>query len=85
MEFRSNSATAIAQRRQPRMNWHDLGPGHGVLEIDYGPSNEVEKSEPPASLELELLVWWGGGEPSRAVWIWSQTGRVAGWADVGEA
>jgi hypothetical protein len=67
------------------MRWFQLGRGHGVIELDYSPSNEGEKSEPPARLELELLVWWGGGEPSRAVWIWSQTGRVAGWAVVGEA
>jgi hypothetical protein len=63
------------------MHWHHLGPGHGVLEIDYGPTSEVAKGEP----ELELVVYWGGGEPTRAVWLWSQSGAIAAWAVVGEA
>ena len=63
------------------MRWHHLGPGEGVLEIDYDASNEVAKAE----LELELAVYWGGGEPTRAVWLWSQSGAIAGWAAVGEA
>lgn len=44
----------------------------------------VELSGPP-TLELELLVFWGGGEPTRAVWLWSQTGELAAWAAVGVA
>jgi hypothetical protein len=60
------------------MNWHDLEPGHGVLELPERPGRD--------RLELELHVYWGdGGEPTRAVWLWSQTGRVAGWAAAGEA
>lgn len=51
------------------MRWHDLPLDHGVLELP-GPG-------------LQLLVWWGGGVPTRAVWRWS--GRVASWAAVGEA
>jgi hypothetical protein len=64
------------------MTWWTLGLGCGVLEIDYRPSIAVGKSEPPA--EFELLVYWGDGQ-TRAVWLWSQSGRVAGWAAVGEA
>lgn len=67
----------------PPMTWWTIGPGCGVLEIDYRPTIAVGKSEPPA--ELELRVYWGGGEPTRAVWLWSQTGRVMGWAGVGVA
>lgn len=55
------------------MRWHHLGPGHGVLELPG-----------PDRFALELLVWWGGGA-LRAAWCWSQTGRVAAWALVGEA
>jgi hypothetical protein len=47
--------------------------------------DRVIRAASPPPLELELHVYWGGGEPSRAVWLWSQTGRVAGWAAVGEA
>ena len=61
----------------PRMNWHDLDPDCGVLQIPPALGRDRE--------ELELRIWWGGGEPTRAVWLWSQTGRVAGWAAVGEA
>jgi len=67
------------------MHWFHLGPGHCVFELDYRASNEVGKGEVPAGGDLELLVWWGGGEPTRAAWVWSQTGRVMGWAGVGEA
>jgi hypothetical protein len=67
------------------MTWWTIGPGCGVLEIDYRASIAVEKSEVAPALELELLVYWGGGEPTRAVWLLSQTGRVMGWAGVGEA
>jgi hypothetical protein len=56
------------------MCWHYLSLGHGVLELPG-----------PDRLELELAVYWGPGEPTRAVWLWSQTGTIAGWAAVGEA
>ncbi len=56
------------------MCWWTLGFGHGVLELPG-----------PWLLEMELLVWWGGGEPTRAAWVWSQTGAVASWASVGRA
>ena len=59
-----------------------------MLELDYvsnvSATIAVGKLEVIA-LNLELLVFWGGGEPTRAVWFWSQTGRVMGWAAVGEA
>jgi hypothetical protein len=61
------------------MRWYDLDPDRGVLELDT--SNEVAKGE----LEIELAVWWGGGAPTRAVWLWSQSGKVAAWAWVGQA
>jgi hypothetical protein len=62
------------------MRWHHIGPGRGVLEIGGSPFA-------PAAVgaELELVLWWGGGLPSRAAWLWSQTGRVAAWVVVGEA
>jgi hypothetical protein len=47
--------------------------------------DRVIRAASPPPLELELHVYWGGGEPSRAVWLWSQRGWVAGWAAVGEA
>jgi hypothetical protein len=58
----------------PPMHFYDLTDGTGVLELPG-----------PDRLELELLIWWGDGEPTRAAWLWSQTGRLAGWAAVGEA
>lgn len=61
----------------PGMHLHDIGEGLAVLELPDHPG--------PDRVELELLVWWGGGEPTRAAWVWSQTGRVAGWAEVGVA
>jgi hypothetical protein len=65
------------------MRWHHLGLGWDVLEIDYTPASsptiEVAKREG----ELELVVFWGGGEPTRAMWRWA--GRLAAWAEVGEA
>jgi hypothetical protein len=64
------------------MRFCSLGPDHGVLEIDHGspfPTAGV------GGLGLELRVWWGGDEPTRAAWIWRETGKVAGWAEVGEA
>jgi hypothetical protein len=64
----------LGSARQPPMRWHHLAPGRGVLELPG-----------PDRLELELMLWWGGGLPSRAAWLWSQTGRVAVWAAVGEA
>jgi hypothetical protein len=71
------------------MRWHHLAPGRGVVEIDLKPTRRptfaVEKSEPPPPLELELMLWWGAGEPTRAAWLWSQTGEVAAWAAIGEA
>jgi hypothetical protein len=68
------------------MRWHHLSPGRGVLEIDGGsPFATATVGSKPPGLELELAVWWGGGEPTRAAWLWSQTGRVASWAVVGEA
>lgn len=63
------------------MRWHHLSTGHGVLEIAHGSPFApalVGQSRPPP---IELLVWWGGGEPTRAAWLW--TGRVAAWATVG--
>jgi hypothetical protein len=63
------------------MRWFDLGLCRGVLEIDYG----SPFSTAVVGAELELLVWWGGGVPSRAAWCWSQTGKVAAWAWVGQA
>jgi len=60
-----------------RMNWHDLDPGHVVLELPESPGRD--------RVELELHVFWDGGEPTRAVWLWSQSKRIAGWAVVGEA
>jgi len=68
------------------MTWWTLGPGCGVLELDYGsPFSTAIVGGKPEVLDLELLVFWNGGEPTRAVWLWSQSGRVAGWAAVGEA
>lgn len=61
------------------MRWRDLDSTTGVLQLDGRASNAVEKGEPV----LELAVFWGGGEPTRAVWRWA--GRVASWATVGEA
>ena len=70
------------------MRYHHLGPGHAVLEIDYTPGRlptaPAAKGEPPP-LDLELVLWYGGGEPTRAAWLWSQSGRVAWWAVVGQA
>jgi len=69
----------------PAMTWWTIGPGCGVLEFDYtSPDPTAIGGAKPEVLGLELLVWWGGGEPTRAVWFWSQTGRVMGWAGVGE-
>jgi len=83
------------------MNWHDLDPDHGVLELDLPIAGHhgffrrnrpvcgktlqfaergISAASPPP---LELLVYWGGGEPTRAVWLWR--GAIAGWAAVGEA
>ncbi|HKO90623.1 MAG TPA: hypothetical protein VJU61_05700 [Polyangiaceae bacterium] len=60
------------------MTWRDLDHTYGGLELPETPGSD--------RLELELLVFWGDGEePTRAVWLWSQTGRVAAWAAVGEA
>ena len=56
------------------MCWWTLGFGHGVLELSG-----------PWLREMELLVWWGGDEPTRAAWVWSQTGAVVHWASVGRA
>lgn len=87
------------------MTWHHIGPGHGVLELDFpiaGPPRFPRRNEPvlaktlrspdrgvlaasPPPIELELQIYWGGGARTRAVWVWSQTGAVAGWAAVGEA
>lgn len=64
------------------MTWWTIGLGCGVLEIDYRPTSAVAKGELPA--DIELLVYWGDGQ-TRAVWLWSQTGRVAWWSGVGEA
>lgn len=63
------------------MRWYDVDPGRGVLEIEYEPSNEPAKAE----VDLELAVYWGGGERTRAAWLLSQDGRVLAWAVVGEA
>lgn len=63
------------------MNWHDLGPGRGVLEFDAIAGGDLPAGD---RLEFELLVYWGAGEPTRAVWVWSQTGAIAGWCGVGE-
>jgi hypothetical protein len=60
------------------MHWHDLAPDHGVLELLVSPLTD-------RGPDLELLIWWGGGEKTRAAWVWSPTGRVAGWALVGVA
>lgn len=81
---RSPQPAALAPDNRP-VRYHHLGPGHGVFEIDYRASNEVGKGEAAARGELELLVWYGGGEPTRAAWVWSQSGAIAGWAVVGEA
>lgn len=59
------------------MTWHDLDPGHAVLELPQATGRD--------RVELELHVYWGGGEPSRAVWLWSESGRIAWWSAVGEA
>lgn len=39
----------------------------------------------PPDRELELMLFWGGGEPTRAVWLWSKTGQRVAWAPVGQA
>jgi hypothetical protein len=57
------------------MRFHHLDPGHAVLELPQLPARD--------RVELELHIYWDGGEPTRAVWLWA--GRVAGWAVVGEA
>lgn len=49
------------------MQWHDIDLDHGVLELRGS-----------ARLEVELELWWGGGEPTRALWLLSQ--RRAGTA-----
>ena len=70
----------------PPMTWWTIGPGCGVFKLDYiSPNPTAIGVAKPEVLGLELLVWWGGGEPTRAVWFWSQTGRVMGWAGVGVA
>jgi len=51
------------------MTWWTLEPGCGVLELS-GP--------------IELIVYFGDGQ-TRAVWLWSESGRMVGWAVVGEA
>jgi len=56
------------------MRWYDLDPDRGVLELDG-----------PERLDLELVLWWGDGERTRALWLLSQSGRALGWAAVGEA
>jgi hypothetical protein len=72
MRFRTQPPAAPPDTQ--RMCWWTLGIGHGVLELPG-----------PRALELELLVWWGGGVATRAAWVWSQTGKVAIWAHVGQA
>jgi hypothetical protein len=62
------------------MRWYDLDPGRGVLEFDGSPFSTAR-----VGAEIELLMWWGGGARSRAVWLLSQSGRALGWAAVGEA
>lgn len=61
----------------PAMRWHDIAPAYDVPERPGRLT--VDR------LGLELLVFWGGGEPTRAVWRWARTGRVACWAAVGLA
>ncbi len=51
------------------MRWRHLGRGYGALDLGA----------------VELVLWWGGGEPTRALWRFPASGEVAGWADVGEA
>jgi len=67
------------------MHWFHLGPGHCVLELDYRASNEVGKGEVPAGGDLELHIYWDGGEPTRAVWLWAATRQMVGWVHVGQA
>ena len=62
------------------MRWYDLDPDRGVLELDGSPSSTAR-----VGAEIELLIWWGGGERTRGLWLHSQTGRALGWATVGEA
>lgn len=68
------------------MTWWTISPGCGVLEFDYtSPISASIAVVKPEALDVELLVWWGGGEPTRAAWLCSQSGRVMGWAAVGVA
>lgn len=55
------------------MKWYCLEEGLGVLELPG-----------LAGFELELAVWWGGGEPTRAAWLWSQTGSFVWWCGGGQ-
>lgn len=56
------------------MRFHHLDPDRCVLELPG-----------PRGLEVELQLWWGDGERTRALWLLSQSGRALGWAVVGEA
>lgn len=52
-----------------RPMWRELNRGCGVVVLP----------------DLQLWVWWGGGEPTRALWRLTRSGVCVTWATVGEA